>query len=291
MNKNNELITKNSKWFRGFEILPLITTIVIALAAIALGIVEGAINKVAQYYGYGRYRYYDYVFNVGLMFLVWLIGAVTAAINYCVLKVVCSYHILNISYLRKLSESSGSGYAREWVAEQTQQGSEQKGQNFDAETWANNDVESGDDSGVVTVVHEKFGEGKIVKLNKENERIDVEFSDGVKTFVYPGCFTQGYLTLKKGNFATLEEKSARKEQGDNKEKDKNLTRFLLTFFLGWIGSIIINHTELKPKGYTCRTLAYIFLTMVTCGIYALVASISNLSFDPSKESNIGYIKD
>lgn len=28
--------------------------------------------------------------------------------------------------------------------------------------------------------------------------------------------------------------------------DHKLVRFLLTFFLGWIGSIIINHTEFKP---------------------------------------------
>ncbi len=74
-------------------------------------------------------------------------------------------------------------------------------------------------------------------------------------------------------------------------EDKNLARFLLTFFLGWIGSIIINHTNLKPEGYTCRTLAYLFLTIVTCGIYGLVASICNLSFDPAKEKNIGYKKD
>ncbi len=74
-------------------------------------------------------------------------------------------------------------------------------------------------------------------------------------------------------------------------ENKNLVRFLLTFFLGWIGSIIINHTELKPVGYTCRTAAYFFLTIVTFGIYALVASIANLSFDPSKEKNIGYSKD
>lgn len=73
--------------------------------------------------------------------------------------------------------------------------------------------------------------------------------------------------------------------------NKNLVRFLLTFFLGWIGSLIINHTELKPEGYTCRTAAYFFLTMVTFGIYALVASISNFSFDPAKEKNIGYKKD
>ena len=74
-------------------------------------------------------------------------------------------------------------------------------------------------------------------------------------------------------------------------ENKNLVRFLLTFFLGWIGSIIINHSNLKPEGFTCRTAAYFFLTIVTFGIYALVASICNLSFDPAKEKNIGYSKD
>lgn len=71
----------------------------------------------------------------------------------------------------------------------------------------------------------------------------------------------------------------------------NLVRFLLTFFLGWIGSVIINHTSLKPDGYSSRSLAYFFLAMVTFGIYPLVASICNLSFDPTKDRNIGYFKD
>lgn len=31
--------------------------------------------------------------------------------------------------------------------------------------------------------------------------------------------------------------------------------------------------------------------MITFGIYGLVASICNLSFDPTKEKNIGYKKD
>lgn len=74
-------------------------------------------------------------------------------------------------------------------------------------------------------------------------------------------------------------------------ENNNLVRFLLTFFLGWIGSIITNHTSLKPAGFKSRTLAYIFLTMITFGIYGLVASICNLTFDPSKEKNIGYIKE
>lgn len=74
-------------------------------------------------------------------------------------------------------------------------------------------------------------------------------------------------------------------------ENNNVVRFLLTFFLGWIGSIIINHTSLKPRGYKSRTLAYVFLTMLTFGIYGLVASICNLTFDPNKQSNIGYFKD
>ena len=73
--------------------------------------------------------------------------------------------------------------------------------------------------------------------------------------------------------------------------NNNLIRFLLTFFLGWIGSLIINYTSLKPEGFKSRTLAYVFLSIITCGIYGLVASICNLTFDPSKEKNIGYIKE
>lgn len=73
--------------------------------------------------------------------------------------------------------------------------------------------------------------------------------------------------------------------------NNKLVRFLLTFFLGWIGSIIINHTSLKPAGFKSRTLAYFFLTAITFGIYGLVASICNLTFDPNNERNIGYFKD
>ena len=69
-----------------------------------------------------------------------------------------------------------------------------------------------------------------------------------------------------------------------------VVRFLLTLFLGWIGSIIINHTSLKPEGYTSRSWAYFILGYITFGIYPFVASICNLFFDPTKEKNIGYVK-
>lgn len=73
--------------------------------------------------------------------------------------------------------------------------------------------------------------------------------------------------------------------------NNNLVRFILTFFLGFIGSLVINHTSLKPEGFRSRTLAYFFLSIITFGIYGLVASIFNLMFDPKKNSNIGYIKE
>ena len=73
--------------------------------------------------------------------------------------------------------------------------------------------------------------------------------------------------------------------------DNNLVRFLLTFFLGWIGSVVINHSALKPVGFRSRSLAYFFLSAITFGIYGLVASICNLTFDPNKGQNIGYIRE
>ncbi len=72
---------------------------------------------------------------------------------------------------------------------------------------------------------------------------------------------------------------------------KNAVRFVLTFFLGFIGSFIINHTSLKPNGWKSRTLAYFFLSMITCGIYHLVASLCNFTFNPKQSSNIGYFID
>ena len=69
---------------------------------------------------------------------------------------------------------------------------------------------------------------------------------------------------------------------------KNAVRFCLTFLLGFIGSFIINHTDLKPVGWKSRTCAYYFLGIITFGIYSLVASICNFTFNAGKSSNIGY---
>lgn len=72
--------------------------------------------------------------------------------------------------------------------------------------------------------------------------------------------------------------------------NNKIIRFLLTFFLGWIGSLVINHTSLKPEGFVSRTGCYLLLAPITFGIYPLIASIFNFMFDPAKEKNIGYKK-
>ena len=74
-------------------------------------------------------------------------------------------------------------------------------------------------------------------------------------------------------------------------ENNNLARFLLTFFLGFLGSFIINNTSLKPDGWRSRTCAYFFLSILTFGIYPLVASICNFSFSEDASSNIGYFRD
>ena len=81
------------------------------------------------------------------------------------------------------------------------------------------------------------------------------------------------------------------EKDVSTERNKKVARFLLTFFLNFIGSFIINHTALKPKGYTSRTSTYALCFFLCVNIYGFIASLYQLAFDPSKEKNIGYKKD
>lgn len=78
---------------------------------------------------------------------------------------------------------------------------------------------------------------------------------------------------------------------DNNTENSNLVRFLLLFFLGFIGSFVINHTSLKPAGFKCRTCANFFLGILTFGIYSLVVAICSFTFKSDAERNIGYFKE
>ncbi len=47
----------------------------------------------------------------------------------------------------------------------------------------------------ITVMHKKFGQGKITSIDKARKYIQVAFSSGEKTFVMPMCFELGFLIL------------------------------------------------------------------------------------------------
>ncbi len=75
------------------------------------------------------------------------------------------------------------------------------------------------------------------------------------------------------------------------DKNRNLVFFLLLFFLGWIGSLIINYSSLKPNGWKSRTLAHFFFSLLTWGIYSIVVAILALNFDENKASNVGFFRE
>ena len=54
-------------------------------------------------------------------------------------------------------------------------------------------------SGVVagaTVIHKKFGEGKVLRIDKAQKYIKIDFGQGEKTFVFPSAFEMGFLEIK-----------------------------------------------------------------------------------------------
>lgn len=69
----------------------------------------------------------------------------------------------------------------------------------------------------------------------------------------------------------------------------NTKRFLLLFFLGFLGSFIINHSKLKPNGFIACTGWQFILTPVP--IYRLATAIATLSFNSEKLNNLGYKRD
>ena len=52
-------------------------------------------------------------------------------------------------------------------------------------------LEAGD-----SVVHKKFGTGKVVRMNKNEKFIHVRFLEGEKKFIFPDAFMSGFLSLK-----------------------------------------------------------------------------------------------
>lgn len=85
--KNDKMIiAENEKWFKWFLLLPDITTSFFILACAILGFIFTAVNDEAIF-----------------LLIFWGGGAVFCALNYLFMKIILSYNILHIYYLKKIS--------------------------------------------------------------------------------------------------------------------------------------------------------------------------------------------
>mgnify|MGYP001043255746 FL=1 len=93
MEKKNdkEIIAENERYFKFFNVLPYVVTIVFAVACFVLGIVFAAAFEAAY-----------------CIPIFWFGGAAFCVANYWVLKIVLSYRILQIYYLKKIASNSNS---------------------------------------------------------------------------------------------------------------------------------------------------------------------------------------
>jgi hypothetical protein len=103
---------------------------------------------------------------------------------------------------------------------------------------------------------------------------------GYTHFIQKIVEIQIFVEIKKQRRKKMQENIVRK-----------IVRGLLIWFLWFIGSLIINHSSLKPQGWKSRTAGLIGWGILTFGIYVLVVAICQLIFEPKSSSNIGYIKE
>lgn len=94
----NMIIAENEKWFNFWLIYPKVSTIFFAFASFILGIIFAAAD--------------DAIF----ILIFWGGGAVFCVLNYFFLKLVMSYKILHIYYLKKISLNNGNVAAQPSVA-------------------------------------------------------------------------------------------------------------------------------------------------------------------------------
>lgn len=88
MKSTDELIAENTKYFKFYEKVPIIFTVILGALFFILSIVGIASE------------------SYGTAFLFIFIGAIVCVANYFVLKLAFSYIILHISYLKKIEENT-----------------------------------------------------------------------------------------------------------------------------------------------------------------------------------------
>lgn len=93
---------ENEKWFKFYEKLPMILFCVLATLCFIWSIIDVSVFQYGYYStSYGVMRL-DSAFVALLIW--WVIGVILSFATYIVAKIVCSYKILVIKYLKKISE-------------------------------------------------------------------------------------------------------------------------------------------------------------------------------------------
>ncbi|MBR2023189.1 MAG: hypothetical protein IJ996_01555 [Clostridia bacterium] len=83
LEKEKAVIKDCEAWFKFFTVLPKVATIIFAISVFITGIAVGAS--------------FD---DGGMTFFIWLIGAVLCGLLYVILKLLLSYMVLHIYYLK-----------------------------------------------------------------------------------------------------------------------------------------------------------------------------------------------
>lgn len=78
---DEQIIRNNEKWFKFFNLIPKLSTAILAIIFFILGIVMGGVT----------------------LLIVWGAGAVFCLLNYVIAKLILSYKILHIYYLKKIA--------------------------------------------------------------------------------------------------------------------------------------------------------------------------------------------
>ncbi len=86
--KETFLIESNEKWFSFYEALPWVLTIFLAIASIVFAII------------------FSLVFDHFLLWIILGVGIVLCLLTFVLLKITSSYKILNIYYLKKISQGN-----------------------------------------------------------------------------------------------------------------------------------------------------------------------------------------
>lgn len=89
---DEKIIKSNEKWFKLFNIVPMITTIIFAVAFFVLGIVLSIVSPM----------------DGAAIPIFWGGGAVYCLLNYVIFKLILSYQILHIYYLKKITNGNVS---------------------------------------------------------------------------------------------------------------------------------------------------------------------------------------